>query len=164
VNIVIEKLPLASLAFLGYAIVGAIMLIVGTQDYGSFSHNLLAFGIACGVLGVPRALSKAANGESSFNLLGFIETLPTPSLVFIVFLIASFVSLALNTITFGMFSENVLQVGIACGVVQAAKAAEHVFGAEPEGIEDLSLPPETIASPPPGPPEPPQPPADRPVA
>lgn len=169
VNTVIEKLPLASLAFLGYAIVGAIMLIVGTQDYGSFSSNLLAFGIACGVLGVPRALSKAANGQASFNLLGFIETLPVPSIVFIVFLIASFVSLALNTITFGMFSENVLQVGIACGAVQAAKTAEHVFGAdssplshEPSTPLDAERPIST--PPPPGPPDPPQPPTSRPVA
>lgn len=131
VNSIIEKLPLASLAFLGYAIVGAIMLIVGTQDYGSFANNLLAFGIACGVLGVPRAISKVANGNTSFNLFGFIDTLPIPSLVFIIFLIASFVALALSNITFGVFSENVLKVGIACGVVQAAKAAEQIFAAAP---------------------------------
>jgi hypothetical protein len=131
-NTFIEKLPLASLAFLGYAIVGAIMLIAGTQDYGSFSHNILAFGIAVGALGVPRALSKVANGNTSINLLGFVETLPVPSLVFIIFLVASFVALALNTITFGVFSENVLEVGVACGVVQAAKTAEHIFAPSPE--------------------------------
>ncbi len=167
VNTVIEKLPLASLAFLGYAIVGAIMLIVGTQDYGSFSQNLLAFGIACGVLGVPRALSKVANGNESVNLLGFIETLPIPDLVFIIFLIASFVSLALNTITFGVFSENVLQVGIACGAVKAAKVAETVFSSDPAASPDPAISPAKTTgppTPPAGPPEPPQPPADRPAA
>jgi hypothetical protein len=127
VNTIIEKLPLASLAFLGYAVVGAVMLIIGTQDYGSFSHNILAFGLAVGALGVPRAISKIANGNPSFNLFGFIDTLPIPSIVFIIFLIASFVALATNTITFGMFSENILEVGIACGAVQAAKTVEHVF-------------------------------------
>lgn len=164
INTVIEKLPLASLAFLGYAIVGAIMLIAGTQDYGSFSHNILAFGIAVGALGVPRALSKVANGNTSFNLLGFIDTLQIPSLVFIIFVIASLVALVLTTITFGMFSENVLEVGIACGVVQAAKTAEHVFSPAPELRHVSELPGAPPPVPVPGPPDPPQPPAQRPVA
>lgn len=121
------KFPLASTAFLAYAVVGAIMLVAGTVEYGAFSTNLLAIGIACGAIGVPRAASKLAKGVTSMNFLGVIESLPIPSLVFVIFLIASSVSLAMGVITFGEFSENIVKVGIACGVIQATRAVEHVF-------------------------------------
>jgi hypothetical protein len=126
-NSILMKLPLASSAFLAYAIVGAIMLISGTLEYGSFSTNLLAIGIACGAIGVPRAVTKVADGVKSVNLLGFIESLPIPTLVFVVFLIASSVALALNIISFGEFSDNIWKIGVACGVLQATRAVEKVF-------------------------------------
>ena len=78
INALLEKLPLASSVFLVYAVVGAIMLIGGTLEYGSYSDNLLAIGIACGALGAPRAVLKTANGVQSINLLGFIESIPIP--------------------------------------------------------------------------------------
>jgi acyl CoA:acetate/3-ketoacid CoA transferase alpha subunit len=121
------RTPLASTVFLAYAIVGAVMLLAGTLDYGGYSNNLLAVGIACGAIGIPRAVSKIANGLESFNLLGLIESIPIPSVVFVVFVTASSVDLALTHITIGIFSENVLKVGIACGAVQSARAVEHVF-------------------------------------
>jgi hypothetical protein len=126
-NEILMKLPLASSAFLAYAIVGAIMLLSGTLEYGSFSTNLLAIGVACGAIGLPRAASKLAEGTTSVNFLGFIESLPIPTLVFVVFLIASSVALAMNIITFGEFSDNIWKVGIACGVLQATRAVEKVF-------------------------------------
>ena len=126
-NVLIEKLPLASLGFLGYAIVGACMVVAGTLDYGTLGSNLLAIGIACGALGLPRAISKVANGHQSLNVLGFIETLQTPSIVFGLYVVAGLVLLILGHITVGVFSDNVEKVGIACGVLQAAKSAEHVF-------------------------------------
>jgi len=126
-NALLAKIPLASSVFLVYAVVGLIMLLAGTLEYGSYSDNLLAIGLACGALGVPRAISKVANNVQSINLLGFIESIQVPSIVFVIFLGASSVSLILTTITFGQFSENVLKVGVACGVLQATRAVEHVF-------------------------------------
>lgn len=133
-NEILIKIPLASTVFLAYAVVGAIMLIAGTISYGEYSENLLMIGIACGAIGVPRAASKIANGVESINFLGIIESVPIPSAVFVIFLIASSVSLALTNITFGVFSENILKVGVACGVVGAARAVEHVF-APPSAIK-----------------------------
>lgn len=133
INALLEKLPLASSVFLAYAVIGAIMLLNGSLEYGAYSDNLLAIGIACGALGVPRAAVKVANGTQSVNLLGFIESIPIPSVVFLLFLGASSISLALDKITFGVFSDNILKVGIACGVIQAARAVEKVF-APPSAI------------------------------
>jgi hypothetical protein len=127
INEIVMKLPLASSAFLAYAAVGAVMLVLGTIEYGAFSDNLLALGIACGAIGAPRAFSKLAKGETSINFLGFVEKLPIPSLVFVIFLIASTVSLAMGVISFGEFSDNITKVGIACGVIQATRAVEHIF-------------------------------------
>lgn len=127
------RTPLASTVFAAYAVAGAIMLIVGTLDYGSYSTNLLAIGLACGAIGIPRAVSKIANGVESINLLGFIESIPIPSVVFVIFTVASSVDLALTHITFGIFAENILKVGIACGVVQGARAVEHVFSPATSG-------------------------------
>jgi hypothetical protein len=132
INEILMKLPLASSAFLAYAVVGAIMLLSGTLEYGSFADNLLAIGIACGAIGVPRAAIKVAQNTPSVNLLGFVESLPIPTLVFVVFLIASSVSLALGIISFGEFSDNIWKVGVACGVLQATRAVEKVF--EPPAI------------------------------
>jgi len=123
-NLILEKLPLARSVFLIYAIVGAIMLLDNAIEYGAYADNLLAIGIACGALGIPRAISKVQNGVVSQNALGFLETLPIPTLVFIVFLGISTVALATNGIEFGAFSDNVMKIGIACGVVQAAQATE----------------------------------------
>lgn len=130
-NDILLKIPLASTAFLAYAVVGAVMLIAGTVEYGAFSTNLLYIGIACGAIGAPRAISKLAKGLDSVNLLG-IQSIPIPSAVFVIFLIASSVSLAMGVITFGEFSENIIKVGIACGVIQATRAVEHVL--EPAAI------------------------------
>jgi hypothetical protein len=141
INEILMKLPLASSVFLAYAVVGAIMLLSGSIEYGAFSTNLLAIGIACGAIGAPRAVSKLAEGTTSVNLLGIIEKLPIPSLVFIVFLIASSISMATGVVSFGEFSENVGKVGIACGVIQATRAVEHVF--EPNTIKPA--PPATPA-------------------
>lgn len=123
-SLILEKLPLARSVFLIYAIVGAIMLLDNAIEYGAYADNLLAIGIACGALGIPRAISKVQNGITSQNALGFLETLPIPTLVFIVFLGISTVALATNAIEFGAFSDNVMKIGIACGVVQAAQATE----------------------------------------
>jgi hypothetical protein len=127
VDELLMKLPLASTAFLAYAIVGAAMLFSGTLDYDTYASNLLAVGIACGAIGVPRALSKRSKGIVSANFLGFIESLPIPTIVFGVFLIASSVDLIIGGIVFGEFTSNLEEVGIACGVVQAARTAEHIF-------------------------------------
>lgn len=121
------RTPLASTVFFAYSIVGAVMLIAGTLDYGGYSTNLLAVGLACGAIGIPRAASKIANGLESVNLLGIIESIPIPSVVFVIFTVASSVDLAMTHITIGIFSEDVLKVGVACGVVQAARSVEHVF-------------------------------------
>lgn len=121
------KLPIASTAFLGYAIVGGVMLLTGNLDYGTYSDNLLKVGIACGAIGIPRAVTKVAVGVGSTNFLGIIESLPIPSIVFGVFLVASSVDLLIGGIVFGQFTTNLEQVGIACGVVQAARATEHVL-------------------------------------
>jgi len=151
-NTLLMKVPLASTAFLAYAIVGAVMLVIGTLEYGQFSQNLLYVGLACGAIGAPRAVSKLANGVQSINLLGIIEKVPIPSAVFLIFLIASSVSLATNVITFGEFSENIVKVGVACGVIQATRAVEHVF--EPETLEVDPAPappaPSAVHTPPPG--------------
>lgn len=147
---IIHKIPLASTVFLAYAVVGAVMLFAGTQDYGSYSDNLLAIGIACGALGVPRAVSKLANGVESVNFLGIIEAIPIPSVVFVIYLIASSVSLAMTTITFGIFSENILKVGLACGVIQVARTVEQVFAPNHEP-EPEPLPAAVPTPPPPAP-------------
>jgi hypothetical protein len=125
---ILSKFPLSSSAFLAYALVGAGMLVAGTLDYGSYSTNLLAVGLACGAIGVPRAVTKVGQGIKSVNFLGFIESIPIPTVVFIVFAGASTVALATVSITFGAFTENLTKVGIACGAVQAARAIENVFG------------------------------------
>lgn len=124
---ILQRIPLASTAFLAYAIVGAVMLFENTLEYGAFADNLLKIGIACGVLGVPRAIAKARSGVRSINLLGIVEAMPIPSLVFVIFLLASSVSLAAGTIEFGAFSDNIMKVGIACGVIGAARLAEGTF-------------------------------------
>ena len=126
-NGLLSKVPLASTVFLAYAVVGAVMLFAETLSYGNYSNNLLEIGIACGALGAPRAVSKLAEGMESVNLLGIIESIPIPSVVFVIFLLASSVSLALTNITFGVFSDNIVKIGIACGVLQATRAIEHVF-------------------------------------
>lgn len=123
-NTLLGKLPLASTTFLAYAVVGCIMLVMGTLEYGSYSDNLLGIGIACGAIGIPRALSKAASGVHSANLLGFVQSIPIPSVVFVIFLLASSVSLVTGAIEFGAFSDNVMKIGIACGAVQAARSVE----------------------------------------
>lgn len=120
----LTKIPLASMVFLAYAIVGAIMLITGGLDYDSFSDNLLAIGIACGAIGIPRAISKVTTGEASINLLGFIESAPVVSFVFFLFVGVSSFSLAVEAIEFETFSENLLKVGIACGAIGVARVAE----------------------------------------
>jgi hypothetical protein len=125
-NTLLGKLPLASTVFLAYAVVGCIMLIGGTLEYGQYSDNLLAIGLACGAIGIPRALSKSAVGVRSVNLLGFIESIPIPTVAFLIFLLASSVSLATGAIEFGAFSDNVMKVGIACGAIQAARSLEIV--------------------------------------
>lgn len=124
---------MASSVFLLYAVIGAVMLLSGSLEYGAYSDNLLAIGIACGAIGVPRAISKVSSNVKSANLFGFIETVPIPSLVFVVFLITSSASLSLGYIEFGAFSDNILKVGIACGAIQIARTAEHVF-APPSAI------------------------------
>lgn len=150
VDELLMKLPLASTAFLAYALVGAAMLISGTLDYDTYSSNLLAVGIACGAIGVPRALSKRANGIVSANFLGFIESLPIPTIVFGVFLIASSVDLIIGGIVFSEFTSNLEEVGIACGLVQAARTAESIFGA-PRMIVGEPLKTATPTPPPPPP-------------
>jgi hypothetical protein len=121
------KFPLASTAFLAYAIVGGVMLVSGTLDYGSYSATLLKVGIACGAIGIPRAVTKVALGHPSSNFLGVIESLPIPTLVFVTFTVASTIDLAIGGIVFGQFTSNLEEVGIACGIVQAARATEHVL-------------------------------------
>ena len=150
-NSLLLKLPLASTAFLAYAVVGAVMLVAGTVEYGAFSTNLLYIGIACGAIGAPRAVSKIAQGVESVNFLGIVESVPIPSAVFLIFLIASSISLATGVITFGEFSENIVKGGIACGVIQATRAVEHVF--EPGEVESPNKPlPHPADKAPPAPP------------
>ena len=120
----LTRIPLASTVFLAYAVVGAIMLVTGGLDYGSFSDNLLAIGIACGAIGIPRAVSKVTAGRASINLLGFIESAPVVSFVFFLFVGVSSFSLAVEAIEFEAFSENLLKVGIACGAIGVARVAE----------------------------------------
>lgn len=120
----LTRIPMASTVFLAYAVVGTIMLLNGSLEYGAFSDNLLAIGIACGAIGVPRAISKVASGEASINLFGFVESSPLVSLVFAMFVVVSSISLATGAIEFGAFSDNLLKVGIACGAVGAARIAE----------------------------------------
>jgi len=124
---ILSKFPLSSSAFLLYALIGAGMLIAGTLEYGSYSTNLLAVGLACGAIGVPRAVTKASQGIKSMNFLGIIESIPIPTVVFIVFAGASTVALATVSITFGAFTENLTKVGIACGAVQAARGIESIL-------------------------------------
>lgn len=131
-NAILLRIPLASTVFLAYALIGAAMLVVGTVQYGAFADNLLAIGIACGAIGVPRAVSKLAKGETSINLFGMVESVEIPALVFLIFLVASSYSLFIGVITFGEFSENLIKVGIACGAIQATRAVEHVY--EPSRI------------------------------
>lgn len=150
---ILSKVPLASSVFLLYALAGAGMLIAGTLDYGSYSTNLLAIGLACGAIGVPRAVSKLGKGIKSTNLLGFIESVPIPSVVFVVFATASSIDLLLTHITFAAFSDNLTKVGVACGVVQAARAIEHVLG--PKALQNGEAPaPEPTPVPKPEPPVP----------
>lgn len=157
----LSKFPLSSTAFLAYALLGAGMLIAGTLDYGSFSTNLLAVGVGCGAIGVPRAVSKTAQGIKSANFLGFIESVPIPTVVFIVFSGASVVALAQATITVSAFSTNLTKVGIACGAVQAARAIEHVVGPFLSGpTSPAILTPDPRAIPTPSPDRPPDQPGD----
>lgn len=113
----LAALPLASTVFLLYAIVGAISLVAGSLEYGSYADNLLAIGVACGAIGLPRAIAKAAHGVRATGVLRWIETLPIPSIVFVLFTGVSAVSLALGFIEYGAFSDNVLKVGVACGAI-----------------------------------------------
>lgn len=137
-NLILERLPLARSVFLVYAIVGAIMLIGGTLEYGSFADNLLAIGIAVGAIGVPRAIAKVQNGVSSQDsVIGFLEQLQIAPIVFILFLLASTVSVITGAIEFGAFSDNVMKVGIACGVVLVPQVAE-IAQAEKPTISALS--------------------------
>lgn len=116
---------MASTVFLAYAIVGAIMLLADSIAYGNYSDNLLAIGIACGAIGLPRAVLKGGEGQvGSINLLGFIESAPVVSVVFFVFIIVSSVSLGTTDISFGEFSDNLMKVGIACGAVGIPRAVE----------------------------------------
>lgn len=152
-NYILSKFPLSRTLFLGYALVGAGMLIAGTLDYGSYSSNILAIGVACGAIGVPRAASKLAQGITSVNFLGFIESIPIPTLVFLIFAGASTVDLTTTHITFAAFSENLTKVGIGCGAVQAASAIEHVFAPFVPAIENRPSTP-TVTPPPAPPPAP----------
>lgn len=127
-NFILSKFPMSSTLFLGYALAGAGMLIAGTLDYAGYSTTLLAVGVACGAIGAPRAVTKLAQGIQSVNFLGFIESIPVPTLVFIVFTAASTVDLvATHNITFAAFSTNLTKVGIGCGAVQSARAIEGVL-------------------------------------
>lgn len=129
-NLVLERLPLARSVFLFYAIIGGLMLLgVGNDiEYGAYSDNLLAIGIACGALGIPRAIQKVSNGNPSTRegFFGLLENLPIPTLTFLAFLGFSSVALLLGNIEFGAFSDNLMKIGIACGVVGAAEVAEAV--------------------------------------
>lgn len=120
----LSKIPLASTIFLAYAVVGTVMLVTGGLGYGDFSDNLMAIGIACGAIGIPRAISKVTSGKASINLLGFVESAPVVSIVFFLFVAASSFSLIGGAIEFETFSDNLLKVGIACGAVGAARVAE----------------------------------------
>lgn len=152
----LSKLPLASSLFLVYALTGGAMFVAGTLGYGSYATNLLAVGLACGAIGVPRAISKVGQGLVSTNFLGFIESIPIPTVVFVVFTGVSTVALIETTITFAAFSENLTKVGIACGAVQAARAIEAVAGlfvsAKREELTPVPPPsPKPEAPPPPAP-------------
>lgn len=120
----LSRIPLASVIFLVFAITGAAMLVLGSMQYGSYSDNLMAVGIACGAIGVPRAIAKVSAGDQSINLLGFIESAPVVSSVFLLFLLVSAYSLGIGAIEVGAFSDNLLKVGVACGAVGAARITE----------------------------------------